>query len=394
MFYFILFIILLTFSLIECCNVNAKIKTLLLYFGAAILFITAGTRYETGGDWDIYTLVFENIDGNWCNLTQDKAGFEPGFFYLNWIIKCCGGNIQTVYFVISLFNIIVLVKCLNDYIPQRAILGLLIYYSVFFFTLEMIYTRQSVAVILCLYSIRYIKSRKLAKFLFVMFLAFMFHRLTLLFIPIYFISAYRISSRSIIAIAIVGMVISGLGIKWFGPLYLNLSELLGGTFYEKALYYVATDKFAVSRVITFGFFVNAMFFLLFIQKRNVIEKSKYGNICINILIMYIFAYYYLYEMTEISYRVSLMFLTYLLIGIPIIIEYSKIRTNKIAIFAFVILYSLALRREIYLEKPNVMSFNPYQNYIYHRITGKASTGRERLEKANSIFKYERLNMKD
>ena len=110
--------------------------------------------------------------------------------------------------------------------------------------------------------------------------------------------------------------------------------------------------------------------------------------------MYIFAYYYLYEMTEISYRVSLMFLTYLLIGIPIIIEYSKIRTNKIAICAFVILYSLALRREIYLEKPNVMSFNPYQNYIYHRITGKASTGRERLEKANSIFKYERLNMKD
>ena len=141
----------------------------------------------------------------------------------------------------------------------------------------MIYTRQSTSLLICLYAVQYIKRRKLAKYIALIAVAYLFHRMALLMLPVYFIADKHISNKIAMIVTAIGMVIMGTNTDWFIPLYLKVSSMLGDVYYEKALYYISNEQFAVARTISIGFFLNAFLLVIFIWRRKDIEKNEYGN---------------------------------------------------------------------------------------------------------------------
>ena len=53
------------------------------------------------------------------------------------------------------------------------------------------------------------------------------------------------------------------------------------------------------------------------------------------------------------------------------------------------IYCFSFSRGIFLEYPQAMAYNPYQNYIEYKINPRPSTGKQRLEKSHHFFRNDR-----
>lgn len=398
MLYLFIFFILLFFSLIEISFLNKRSEQFLIIISGLILILVAGLRYETGGDWDIYTSGFQHTN-HFFNLFKgeplylnEKVSFEYGYGIFSSIIKQVGGNIQTIYFIIVTFNVLLLIKTLKQY-TKLIIVGLFVYYCILYFHLEMIYTRQSVAVMICFWCLKFIQQKKIYRYLFFVLLASSFHRMALILIPLYFILDRNYRAFYLTIIIVVGSTLLFFHVQWIKNIIFYFANMLGESFILRAQYYTSEDIFSVSRGISIGFYLNIILFAILLFFRKKISKFEFGNIQFNYFIASLFVYFYLYEFVEISNRFRLFFLISLVVLFPYIIEsFGKI-SNRIACFLAISIYSFMFNYKIFLNFPSSCAYNPYQNYIVYKTLNKRSTGKERLEKSHGFFNEDRKNMK-
>ncbi|MCK0470087.1 EpsG family protein [Halalkalibacter sp. APA_J-10(15)] len=140
-------------------------------------------RYGIGTDYYSYIRNYELIRSG--NETRMEWGYE----YLNKIVASLGGDIEIVFFIIGLLMMLFIYLTLKNYCHVISpgigmFVFMLLYYQMSFNTV-----RQAVTMAIVLYSIRFIKDRKLIKFTLLIVLASGFHNSALLFLPIYFIYA-------------------------------------------------------------------------------------------------------------------------------------------------------------------------------------------------------------
>jgi transmembrane protein EpsG len=162
MFYLILFLILFVLAVLNV-QTHDKLSSQLLSGVAAILLIAvAGLRFETGGDWNVYAQLFaefpsfSQLIGNPSLLLKQPV--EEGFVLLCAAVKALGGTIQHLFFVVAFINITLIACALPQY-TRYPVVGLLCYFGLLYFHLEMIYIRQATAVALCFFALRYLKPR-------------------------------------------------------------------------------------------------------------------------------------------------------------------------------------------------------------------------------------------
>ena len=396
MFYFAIFSILFVFSVLEISNLNKTSHKILIGISWLMLVLVAGLRYETGGDWGIYTSIFEKtnpIIQVFAGKGFGNRGMESGFLFLCSLIKQFGGSIQSVYFLIVLFNITLITLSLKKY-TKYILVGLFVYYCTMYFVLDMLYTRQSVAVAIVFYAMSYVKEKRMLRFFVLIAIATLFHRMAIVMIPLYFVLNYRFRTITLLAIVSVGCVLMFFNIQWIKNVFVGISTLLGENFSRRALMYVSHDRFAVARIIGIGFFLNIILFATTLFYRKKIETFKMGNIFINLFFVSLLVYYYMYELVEVSNRFRIMFFISLIVLFPYFVEIFEKVINKIVVFLGITAYSFMFNMPIFLEKESASAYNPYQNYWYYKLTGKKSTGKERLEKTHKSFTDERQKMKD
>ncbi|MGL4907863.1 MAG: EpsG family protein [Bacteroidales bacterium] len=397
MFYLGVFIVLLSFTFLESYDTLTKRSHQILAICACLILVgIAGLRFETGGDWDAYTEIFEQINpishaiktGSW-----GVQNLEIGYVLFCSIVKELGGTIQTVFFIVTLFNISLLLCALKKYTKQ-ILFALFIYYAICYFALEMLYTRQAIAVAITFWGIQYIEKKQFWRFLLVTLLAFYFHRMAIIMLPLYFLLRRRIATSIWIFIIGIGATLMFFKVVWFSTAYLEISKILGTTFYQKALYYVEAEFFAIPRTISMGFFLNIFLFIGLLWQRKEIEKLKYGTIFLNLFYISLVAYYYGYELVEISNRFRFFFLISLIVLFPIWLSSFRLHTNKLIVGTIIIFYSFLYNRAILLELPAAAAYNPYQNYLIYEWGKKISTGAERLKQSIEYTKNERQEMKN
>jgi hypothetical protein len=392
-FYLFFFIILSFFSFFEIANLNKKSHNILILFSWLILVLIAGLRYETGGDWDSYTLTFKKINPILEVLSGKEFGDnrEIGYVLFCSVIKQLGGSIQTVYFFSSLINITLITKSLRLY-TKYTVLGLLVYYCNLYFSLDMLYTRQSMAISISFYAIRYIKKESFLKYLLFTLMASSFHFIALLMIPCYFILKKRLYKTIMITSVFAGCILMGLGISWLTYTYKAVLDQIGRIADVKGYYgYILSNIFAVNKNITIGFFLNFILFVIFIYNNRILKK-KYGSIFLNMFFVSLVIYYYGYELVEFSNRVYLTFLMALIVMFPLLLEHYSVYINRLFFLFFIISYCFLIRRSIFLEYPDAIAYNPYQNYVIYTLTRQESTGRQRLEKSHNSFRRTRTTM--
>lgn len=401
MFYFIIFQILFLFALLEISNINKRSCNILTVISVTILILIAGLRYETGGDWDIYAETFKKVNPIFsvikgAPLDTNIVRVEPGFLLFCSIIKQLNGSLQTIYFLIVCFNIILITKSLELY-TKYVIFGLFVYYSILYFMLEMIITRQSIAASMTFFAMRYVNDKNFLKYMLVLLVASCFHRAALIMIPLYFFFIQRYSTKNLLLFFILGAVLMLLQIPWFKTIFLNISFFLGDIFGEgfrdRAVNYVNSEIYGVPRPIGIGFFLNMALLLVILWRRKYIEEYKYANIFINMFFVANVIYYYGYELIEISNRFRFLLLISVIVVFPYLIEGFIIYTNKLIVFVAIAIYAFLFNRGIYLEYPEASAYNPYQNYIVYKLLDKKSTGEERLSKSLEFFYTEREKIK-
>ena len=392
MFYLMCFFILLVLAVLNV-QMHDKLSTQILTGLAAIMLICiAGLRYETGGDWDTYTMLFKHFP-TFSQLIGRPAVFadvpvEEGFVLLSAFIKSLGGTVQHLFFVVTTINILLITSALHKY-TKYPVMALLCYYCILYFQLEMIYIRQATAVALCFFALQYIEPRRIVPYLVFILLACTFHRVAALMIPLYFIMHRRIPSWVYLTAVGVGAVLMLAGIPWIQNIFLTVAGWLGENYANKAETYTENAMFAVNRGLSIGFVLNLAMLVVLMFFKKQIDERPHGTVMLNMFAASLLLYYYCFELVEVSNRVRLFFLIGIIALLPMVLEALPLFIERLAGLIVIALYCFSFSRGIFLEVPQAAAYNPYQNYIEYKIHPRPSTGKQRLEQSKKFFRDER-----
>lgn len=178
MIYFLLLALLFCFAFYEIYSGNKKQSDRLFFFSIVMLVLLDGLRWETGTDWAPYLRFF---------LTSDRPSaefnyFEPGYVVFTRIFKKISDSYTLFLFAHSIFCYSLIGSTIKKY-AKFPLLTLALYYCIMLPYQGM--NRQYMAMAILIFSIRYIFSRSLWRFLLCLVLAFQFHRSSLIFIFAY-----------------------------------------------------------------------------------------------------------------------------------------------------------------------------------------------------------------
>lgn len=392
MFYLICFGILFLLAVLNV-QMHDKLSNQMLGGIAALLLIgIAGLRYETGGDWDVYAMLFDSFP-SFSRLVGRPAEFaqlevEEGFALLCALVKSLGGTVQHLFFVVTAVNIMLIVCALPKY-TKYPVVALLCYYGILYFQLEMIYIRQATAVALCFFALQYIGPRKIIRYMAVILLACTFHRVAVLMIPLYFFLDRKLPVWLYLTVIGAGAALMAAGVPWIQKIFLTVASLLGENYEQKAELYTENALFAVNRGISIGFVLNLAILIVVMFFKRKIDELPNGTIMLNMFALSLILYYYCFELVEVSNRVRLFFNIGIIALLPMVLTVMPLFLERLAGLLIISMYCFSFSRFIFLEQPQAAAYNPYQNYIEYKIHPRPSSGKQRLEQSKQFFQKER-----
>ncbi len=190
----------------EGLNTQKKTKidsgTILWYLSEMTLIIVAAIRYDVGQDY-MYTYV---PYFNGLLLGNINKNIEIGFRLLNEFIQFFSKDYIWIFIVCSVIFFHYIYKAIKEQSPMKTLSIFLLvgttYYFVFLNTM-----RQMLAVAIFVYAIKFIKERKLLKYLIYMFVASTIHTSALILIPIYFLYGIKIKPMKAMIILLIAIAI-------------------------------------------------------------------------------------------------------------------------------------------------------------------------------------------
>ena len=329
---------------------------------------------------------FSRLIGRPVELLEQQT--EEGFTLLCALVKSLGGTVQHLFFVVTTINITLITSALRKY-TKYPVVGLLCYYGILYFNLEMIYIRQATAVALCFFALQYLQKHEIWKYMLVIVLACTFHRVAVLMIPLYFFLDRKLPEWVYLTVVGLGAALMLAGIPWIQTIFLTVAGWLGENYAEKAEAYTEEAMFAVSRGLSLGFILNLAILIVVMFFKKKIDTLPFGTIMLNMFALSLVLYYYCFELVEVSNRVRLFFYIGIIALLPMVLEVLPLFLERLAGFVVVTLYCFSFSRGIFLEAPQAAAYNPYQNYIEYKIHPRPSTGKQRLEQSKKAFRNER-----
>lgn len=227
--YFAIFIVALTDTKPRLLYQSRKA---LFCFMSIVFFMLSFLRWECGTDWYSYYNTFTN---NYSIEDFKNQSFELLFSYLNLVVKSISDDYTILLIVIASIIFPLKYSTLWKYSPYPFI-SLLLYYLMYL--CDIFFVRETIALAIVFYSIRYIIERKLLLFFLLVGIASQFHLSSIIFIFAYPVYYYPISRKSIA----IFLLVSVLGIIMSHLILIYLGTYLGGNFAWKIDYYLENGK--------------------------------------------------------------------------------------------------------------------------------------------------------
>ena len=179
--YFMTALITAICSEISVKNKNKIVRRFSIILVIGIPSILYAFRYGIGTDYFRYVLAFQRLQ-----VIGFDSRYEWGYVLINLIVGKLNGNVQVVFLLTSII-MMTFIYCAVRYYAKTLSVGIAMFsYMMMYYQMSYNAVRQSVAMAICLYSIKYIHDRKLLKFSFLVLLASGFHTTALLLFPFYF----------------------------------------------------------------------------------------------------------------------------------------------------------------------------------------------------------------
>lgn len=351
MVYFILFIIISIISLLELTNIKDKYTFILTIFIFLSLLIFAGLRYKTGTDYMNYYQIFKNIN---LNLYREK-----GFVLLNYIIKNIFSNFSILILILTLISLstkfIYIIK-----FSYYWLITIFLYFSTYFLRWEMGAIRIGIAAGILMHSSLHIKNRNFFKFIFLVFIAFMFHKASILFIIVYFIGNKNYKNRLWLFIILLSIVIGYTNFIEKTTIYILNNFNKDIFIFNKLESYFYRSHSNVS-IISTSFIKKITIITLSLFLRNILKtKNKFYNIYMNIVFVGYSLYFLLINsIPELGLRVPTLFVFYEILLIPNFILAFKKTSSKFLIYLLIFFISAGSFTMHLLKWKDL--FIPYKN---------------------------------
>jgi transmembrane protein EpsG len=352
-----------------------------------LLFLTSGLRYETAVDWVNYQKNFEStigifdiFNGGFSFLNIINSG-EPAFALLNSLIRAFTDNVQVLFFVISLISTTILFKSIEYFTERKYFFtSVFLYYVLIFWILDMSGIRQSIALSILFYAFKPLSENKLSRYLFLVFMAGMFHFSALIFIFGIFLTK-KINRSVILTLFTIGMIFFVFRIRWMVPSIDSLYTLFSDNYlYLRMWNYTIMDSVVgKERPIFIMLFVNSFLYLFYFWGREkYTENGIRSTVFFNLYTLFMLVTFFFWEISDFGVRFGLYFSIGLIICLPYILQYFKKPLN-IFVVSLIVFYGFINIRPIILEYRSVISYNPYQNYIIYSVFDLKSTGEGRRD---------------
>ena len=349
-----------------CCildytDLNIQYKKLVLFFILGVFIFVAGGRFEfaNGGDWFIYKEYFvaAPVFGNFDDLVPLNLFFEPGFFVLTCFIKLFSDNFLFYFFSIETISVALLYFSLKEY-TRYPLVSLLLYFPLFFLSLDLIAIRSLLAVQLFLYSIQFIVDKKLLKYCLILLIATLIHISAIVLFPMYFILNKFYSKKFVVIVIFIGFIflLLKIDILTFISQYIPIAKI---TEYSDMASENGGSGLSIKHI-EFIFIVS-----LFIAFRQNLQSiyQKYFNVFFNMFFFYGIITFYFFGIPSFAGRLKFFFLPSAFILLPYLL-YFTIKNKTIFVTYFMLgLYSLAMIIYMMYLREDGGIFLEYKNYF-------------------------------
>ncbi|WP_165971015.1 EpsG family protein [Peribacillus frigoritolerans] len=166
-----------------------KLGKIIFYLAILIPWIIASNRYGIGTDYYNYEKMYYNIT-NFGSILESiiNSSYEPGWIILNYVVKYIFNNEVKYIFVIS--SLLILFFNFSAIYTYRKRINMSIAIFILMCTLynpSFNIIRQSLAMAILLFSLKYIDEKKVLKFILLVVLAGSFHYSAFIFVPVYWV---------------------------------------------------------------------------------------------------------------------------------------------------------------------------------------------------------------
>lgn len=323
--------------------------------GLLLLSFVSGFRKNVGVDWQGYMQIFFDI-----GRRQNEYRLEWAFKFLNEIINNLGGSAAIMFFVMAFISWYFVFKSVSG-----RILPLFIYFlfvnEYFFWSMNGV--RQFVSIGIFLFSIQFIITRQLYKYVFWIIIAMLFHNSSAILFIFYFLPYNKLNNHKIWVILFLTSAIFS-----YFSLFTNMVAVFveyimtSFTIFSNYNNYLESDSIVAADLnLGFGFYFQLCTnFLIVLLSKNLI--IKYPNTRLYFILFMISAIVFnLFYMFSPIGRLNIFILIlkcYLLSVISF--HYWKIDKTRVLVLALLFIYFLIFSSAIY-NSSNLCS--PY-NFIF------------------------------
>lgn len=359
MIYYLIAIIIISFSLIEIIQRKKNIFILWIFFCIYVLLILiSGTRNNVGIDYKSYENIFYNIKNGFVNLSN--IGFEYGYYFINKIVP----SFWLLLLIIAIFSCSLKLKFIKDN-SEVIFISIFLYFTGYFLRFDMGILRQSIALAILMYSIKFIEKKNLSVFITVILISTLFHSTAIIFLIVYPLANKNYSLKKIYIILAISMILSFTSI---GNLVYELIGIFNDSIIgEKLVVYSQDIKFSY-HLIDINMLKRGIFLIIFANViKNKYSNNKKYNIYLNIYLIGVCIYYIFKSVAIISDRGSTYFNFIEILLFPIILKAYKNFIIKFLIIALIIVYGFfnlsTTINSSKIESINNRPYVPYNSWI-------------------------------
>ncbi len=210
-----------------CVNPTQRKRKWFCAIAALQWILLSGLRAETvGADTENYARSFNSfksvslgsqLDLCWDYLFHGADVKDPGYGVLVKLFQyVCDDYRVFLFFVAAVFMIAMAVWIYRN--SAMPCLSFVIYSILFYSFFSVTGHRQTIATALIVFiGYKYVKERKLGRFLIIAFLAFMIHKSSIVFVPYYFIANFELKPVYVSCVAAVIAAVTVLGRRLYAP---------------------------------------------------------------------------------------------------------------------------------------------------------------------------------
>lgn len=311
--------------------------SLFLFLSFVSLLLFSSLRSVLVGTDTRAYIFFWNSNDNFSALIDKATLFsEFGFELLSYLTKYISNeyfddSAVPFFMFISLLVLVLTYSSILKY-SQHRVLCLFCFLMLGFYTFHFNGARQAIAIAIFLFSLRYILSANLKKYLLCLFIGFLFHKSILICLPFYYFFRQPLTLRMVSMIVFISVVMA---------FFITYLVDVAAEFDQRYSSYADND-FEGGGLISTVFYITMLLWLFFIKKVNKVNNKYYDISLLSMLIVSCVAAISTSLNLNPSgiFRLAGYFSQFLIIGIPISIYSFNVGRTRLFIMALTIILML------------------------------------------------------